>query len=68
MVSANEIQGDGDSSEEVMIVWTFSDIYNQVKINIKNFKGVFQVEDDGGIGGKCICVQPIAINKEILKC
>ena len=68
MVSANEIQGDGDSSEEAMIVWTFSDIYNQVKINIKNFKWVFQVEDDGGMWGKCTCVQPIAINKEILKC
>ena len=34
-----------------------------MKSDIKNFKWLFQIEDDGGIGGKCTCVQLIAINK-----
>ena len=49
-------------NEEVMNVWAFSDLYNQVKSDIENFKWLFQIEDDGGTGGKCTCVQPIAIN------
>ena len=29
---------------------------------------VFQIEYDGGIGGKHICVQLIALNKELSTC
>ena len=35
---------------------------------IENFKWLFQIEDDEGIGGKCICVQPITIPKELSNC
>ena len=41
---------------------------SKVKSNIENFKWLFQIEDDGGIGGKCTCVQLIAINKELSNC
>ena len=36
-----------------------------MKVDLKNFKWLFQIEDDGGIGGECTCVQFIAINKKI---
>ena len=39
-----------------------------MKSDIENFKWLFQIEDDGGIGGKCTCVQLIAINKEWSNC
>ena len=45
-----------------MKVWAFSEFKNQVKSEIENFKYLFQIEDDGGIGGKCTCVQLIALN------
>ena len=35
-----------------------------MKSDIEHFKYLFQIEDDGGIGGKCTCVLLIAINKE----
>ena len=35
-----------------------------MKINIENFKWLFHIEYDEGIGGKCTCVQLIAINNE----
>ena len=34
-----------------------------MKSDIKNFKYLFQTEDDAGIRGKCACVQLIAIKK-----
>ena len=45
-----------------MRVCAFSDFYNQVKSDIKNFEWLFQIEDDGKIGGQRTCVQLIAIN------
>ena len=33
-----------------MKIWAFSDFFNQVKSDIENFKRLFQIEDDGGIG------------------
>ena len=39
-----------------------------MKSDIENFLWLFHIEDDGGIGGKCICVQLIAINKELSNC
>ena len=47
-----------------MKVGAFSYFYKQVKSEIEDFKQLFQIEDDGGIGGKYTCVQPFAINKE----
>ena len=38
-----------------------------MKRDIENFKWVFQIEDDVGIG-KSTCVQRIAINKELSNC
>ena len=35
-----------------------------MKSDIENLKCLFQIEDDGGIGGKCTCVLLIAMNKE----
>ena len=35
-----------------------------MKSDIKNFKLVFQKEDDGRIAGKRTCVQLIALNKD----
>ena len=32
--------------EEIMKVWAFSNLYNQVKSDIENFKWLFQIEDD----------------------
>ena len=52
-------------NEGMMKVWAFSD---QVKSDIENFKWLFQIEDDGKFGGKCTCVQLIAINKELSNC
>ena len=52
-----------NQNEEVEKFVTFSDFENQVKINIENFKWLFQIEDDGGIGRKCTCVELIAINE-----
>ena len=60
-----KIQGDGNLAEELMKVWEFSDFFNQVKSDITSFKWLFKLEDDEGIGGKCTCVQLIAINKEL---
>ena len=52
MVSANEDprwwKPVWNPNEEVMKVWDFSD---QVKSDIENIKGLFQIEDDEGIGG-----------------
>ena len=39
-----------------------------MKSDIENFKWVFHIEDVGGIGGKCTCVQLIVINKELSNC
>jgi hypothetical protein len=39
-----------------------------VKSDIENFKWLFQIEDDEGNGGKCTCLQPIAMNKELSNC
>ena len=39
-----------------------------MKTVIEKVKGLFEVEDDGGIGGKCTCVQLISINKEQSNC
>ena len=36
-----------------------------MKSDIENFKCLFQIEDDGGIGGKCTCVLLIAMNKDL---
>ena len=47
-----------------MKVWVFSDLLNQVKSDIQNFKQLFQIEDDGGKGGKCTGVYIFAMNKE----
>ena len=35
---------------------------------IENFKWLFQIEDDEGIGGKCISLQSITITKELSNC
>ena len=37
-----------------------------MKSDIENLKCLFQIEDDGGIGGKWTYVQLIAKNKELL--
>ena len=34
-----------------------------MKSGIENVKWLFKIEDDEGIGGKCTCVQLIAIKK-----
>ena len=39
-----------------------------MKNYIENFKWLFQIEDDGGMGGKGTCVQLIALNKELSSC
>ena len=39
-----------------------------MKSDIENFKYLFQIEDDVGIGGKCTCVQLIARNQEWSNC
>ena len=39
-----------------------------MKSDIEHFEGVFKIEDDGGIGGKCTCVQTTAMHKELLNC
>ena len=57
-------QGAGNPNEEVTKVWAFSEFLKLVKIDTENFKCLFQIEDDGGIGGKCNCVLHTAINKE----
>ena len=49
-----------------MKILALSEFQNPVKSDIENIKQVFQIEDDGGIGGKCACVQLIAPNKELL--
>ena len=36
-----------------------------MKSDIENFKCLFQIEDDGGIGGKCTCVLLIAMNQDL---
>ena len=35
-----------------------------MKCNIQHLKLLFQIGDDGGIGGECTCIQLIAITKE----
>ena len=47
---------------------TETQLKNLVKSDIENFKWLFQIEDDGGIGGKCICVERIVINEELSNC
>ena len=39
-----------------------------IESDIENFKWLFHIEDDGGIGGKCTYVQLIAINKDLSTC
>ena len=39
-----------------------------MKSDIKNLKWLCQIKDDDGIGGKCTCVQPIDMNKDLLNC
>ena len=39
-----------------------------MKSDIENLTWLFQIEDGGGIGGKCICVNLIAINKKLSNC
>ena len=39
-----------------------------MKSDIENFKLLFQIEEDGRIGGKYNCVQLITINKELTNC
>ena len=50
-----------------MKVWVFSYFQKQVKSDIENFKWLFQIEDQGGIEGTCICVQQFALKKRIIK-
>ena len=47
-----------------MKVWAFYESQKQVKGDIENYRCIFQIEGDGGIGGKCTCVLFTAINKE----
>ena len=52
-------------NQEIMKVWAFSDFLSKVKSDFENFKWLFQIEDDGGIGGKCTCVPLIVINEKL---
>ena len=36
-----------------------------MKSDIENFKCLFQIEEDGGIEGKCTCVLLMAMNKDL---
>ena len=47
----------------------FSEFYKQVKSDIGNFKHLFQIVDDGEIGGNApvLCLLPLIKNDEIPK-
>ena len=64
-----KIQGSGNLAETQIKKFKRFEHFltsSRVKNYIEIFKWLFQIEEDGGIGGKSTCVQFIDINKELL--
>ena len=60
----------GNPNEEVIQLWAFSHFKDQVKIEIKNSKWLFQMEYDGGIWGEMLLWTVFFPHKKerIIKC